>query len=300
MAGSLSYAVLEDRAALEISGEERVTFLQGLVSNDVAKVDAGRAIHAALLTAQGRYLHDFFIVALGAGFVLDAEAGRIDDLRKRLALYKLRSKVQIAPAGGRFCVAAAWGDGAAEALGLADERGAARAMAGGAAYVDPRLAALGARLILPPAELAPMLEAAGFSRAPRETYDRMRLATGVPDGSRDLEIEKALLVESGFDELNGIDWQKGCYIGQEITARMKHRGLAKKRLMPVAVEGAMPPPGTLVFLGAEEVGELRWGRDGFALALLRLEAVAKAAETDAALAAGDARLKPIKPGWAQF
>ncbi len=127
----------------------------------------------------------------------------------------------------------------------------------------------------------------------------MRLALGVPDGSRDLAVEKALLVESGFDELNGIDWQKGCYIGQEITARMKYRGLAKKRLVPVAVEGALPPPDTPVLLGDEEAGELRSGRDGMALALLRLELIEKAAATGATLSAGAAKLTPHKPAWAR-
>ena len=124
----------------------------------------------------------------------------------------------------------------------------------------------------------------------------MRLALGVPDGSRDLAVEKALLLEAGFDELNGIDWQKGCYIGQELTARTKYRALVKKRLLPVAVEGALPPPGTPVMLGDEEAGELRSGRDGQALALLRLDAVEKA-KAGVALTAGGARLTPRMPDW---
>ncbi len=293
MAG-LSYALLDDRGALEIAGDDRVAFLQGLVSNDVAKAGLARAIHAALLTAQGRYLHDFFIVAEGDAFVLDAEAARLDDLRRRLSLYRLRSKVTLAAAGERREIAAAWGEGTARALGLADEAGAARPVAGGTAYVDPRLGDLGARLLLPRGDAAHTLAGMGFAKASREEYDRMRLRLGVPDGSRDLAIEKALLVESGFDELNGIDWQKGCFIGQEITARMKYRGLAKKRLMPVAVEGELPPPDTPVLLGAEEAGEIRSGRDGMALALLRLEAVEKAAETGAKLSAGGAQLDAAK------
>jgi len=296
---ALSWALLGDRGVLEIAGEERVPFLQGLVSNDVAKAGPSRAIHAALLTAQGRYLHDFFIVAAGDALVLDAEAARLDDLRRRLSLYKLRSKVTIAPASERWEIAAAWGDGVARALGLDDEAGAARAIAGGIAYIDPRLASLGARLLVPKGEAARALEGAGFAPAPRDEYDRMRLALGVPDGSRDLAVEKALLVESGFDEMNGIDWQKGCYIGQEITARMKYRALAKKRLVPVDVEGALPPPGTPVLFGDEEAGELCSGRDGAALALLRTELVEKAEETGAALVAGGAKLRPRIPAWAR-
>jgi folate-binding protein YgfZ len=121
----------------------------------------------------------------------------------------------------------------------------------------------------------------------------------VPDGSRDLTVEKAILLESGYDELNGVDWQKGCYIGQELTARTKYRGLIKKRLMAVRVEGALPAPGTKVMLGDQEAGELRSGQDGIALALLRLDAVA-AASAGQPLVAGAARLMPIKPDWAQF
>jgi tRNA-modifying protein YgfZ len=122
----------------------------------------------------------------------------------------------------------------------------------------------------------------------------------VPDGSRDLPVEKAILLEAGFDELNGVDWQKGCYIGQELTARTKYRGLIKKRLMPVRVAGALPPPGTPVMLDGQDAGELRSGQDGIALALLRLEAVAAAAASGEALHAGDARLTPLRPDWARF
>jgi tRNA-modifying protein YgfZ len=288
---ALSYLVLEDRAVLAVAGAERVAFLQGLVSNDVTKAN-GHALYAALLTAQGRYLHDFFIYAHGDALLLECEAARRDDLRRRLTLYRLRAKVTIELAD-QWIVAAAWGDGAAGALGLGAEPGAARGFAGGVAAADPRLVDLGVRLLLPRGEGARPLEAQGFAPALRADYDRLRLSNGVPDGSRDLEVEKSLLIESGFDELNGIDWQKGCYIGQELTARMKYRALVKKRLLPVDVEGPLPPPGTPVRAGADEVGELRSGADAMALALLRLDAV----DAGAPLSAGDARLRPRRPPW---
>jgi tRNA-modifying protein YgfZ len=214
-----------------------------------------------------------------------------------MSIYRLRSNVTLRVARDAGLVAAGVGAGAAPALGLAEKAGAARAFAGGLAYVDPRLAALGVRLVLPRGEGTGALEAEGFAPAAREDFDRLRLSLGVPDGSRDLAVEKALLVESGFDELNGIDWQKGCYIGQELTARMKYRALVKKRLMPVEVEGPLPPPGTPVMLGAEEAGEMRTGHDGIALALLRLDAVESAASGSGTLTAGAARLKPLKPEW---
>jgi folate-binding protein YgfZ len=291
-------ALLPDRAALEVAGEERRAFLQGLVSNDVEKVSRDRALYAALLTAQGKYLHDFFIAAIGDAFYLDGEAARLADLKRRLALYRLRAKVTLGEGGERYVVAAAFGAEALALLGLPPEPGAAVPFAGGVAYVDPRLAALGARLLLPRGvKLAP-LESAGFAPVGGAEYDRFRLSLGVPDGSRDLPVEKAILLEAGFEELNGVDWQKGCYIGQELTARTKYRALIKRRLIPVAVEGPLPPPGTPVMLGDQEAGEMRSGRDGLGLALLRLEALNEAGGQP--LTAGEARLTPQKPAWANF
>lgn len=294
------YVVLGERGVLEIAGADRQSFLQGLVSNDVTRVGRDRAVHAALLTPQGKYLHDFFITEIGDAFYLDGEAARLADLRRRLGLYKLRSKVTLAEAGDRFVVIAAFGADALAALELPAERGAARAFAGGIAYVDPRLAALGARLLLPRQAGAEPLAALGFAAADAELYDRLRLRLGVPDGSRDLPVEKAILLEAGFDELAGVDWQKGCYIGQELTARTKYRALIKKRLLPVEIDGPLPPPGTPVMLGEEEAGEIRSGRGRLALALLRLDMVEKAGTADRPLTAGAARITPHKPEWARF
>jgi folate-binding protein YgfZ len=294
-----SFVELGARGLLAVAGEDRRAFLQGLISNDVEKATSERAIHAALLTAQGKYLHDFFIAALGDTLILDGEAARLADLQRRLAMYKLRAKVTLAPASGDLAVFAAFGGGALAALNLR-QAGAARSFAGGVAFVDPRLAALGARVIAPREAAAAALRGDGFAQTDFTAYDRLRLAEGIPDGSRDLPVEKAILLESGFDELSGVDWQKGCYIGQELTARTKYRGLVKKRLMPVRFEGALPPPGTPITLDGKEAGEMRSGSDGIGLALLRLEAVASAAEAGRTLQAGEARIIPVKPKWAQF
>jgi folate-binding protein YgfZ len=264
------FAILNERAVLEIGGPDRADFLQGLISNDVTRLNDGRAIYAALLTAQGRYLHDFFLVASGDTYLLDGEAARLPDLTRRLTIYKLRSKVTLTSRPD-LAVCAIFGD-------------PAPLPAAGAAFADPRNAALGTRLILPRDEIA----ALPFAQTDAANYDRLRLSLGVPDGSRDLVPEKSLLMESGFDALNGIDWNKGCYIGQEITARMKYRALVKKQLMPVSVDGPMPAPGTAILSGDDEVGEMRSGRDGTALAVLRLDAL------DKALRAGEAQVTPTR------
>jgi len=181
-------------------------------------------------------------------------------------------------------VAVVFGDEANKALGIEKA----------VSYVDPRLPALGVRVLAPAGEAAAILGSHGFLPAMPADYDALRLSLGVPDGSRDLPVEKALLLESGFDELNGVDWKKGCYMGQELTARTKYRGLVRKRLLPVTIDGPPPPPGTPVMLGDKEAGEMRSAAGDRGLALLRLDSL------DGELRAGDARLTPHRPDWARF
>ena len=287
-----SVVILEDRGILAVAGPDRRTFLQGLVSNDVEKVGAGRAVYAALLTAQGKYLHDFIIAEAGDALWLDAERSRLADLQRRLSIYRLRAKVEIA-ARPDLAVAAIVGDGALGALGLAGEPGATREEAGGVVFADPRLGELGARAILPREALGPALAALELAGGDFAAYDRHRLALGIPDGSRDLVPDKSILLEAGFDELNGVDWEKGCYIGQELTARTKYRALIRKRLFPVRIDGPAPDPGTIVTRDGRDAGEMRSACDGVGLALLRLDALAGGGP----LAAGGASLTPVRPAW---
>src|SRR3954468_21658228 len=260
-----SFVVLGDRGILAVSGPDRRSFLQGLVSNDVEKVAADRAVYAALLTAQGKYLHDFIMIEHGEAIWLDAEAARLADLKRRLSLYRLRAKVTLEERP-ELAVAVVFGEGALDALSLPRESGAARTEVDGPVMVDPRLVELGARAILPHDQIRSELAGRGLGEAGFAAYDRHRLALGVPDGSRDLVLEKSILLESRFEELHGVDWQKGCYIGQELTARTKYRGLIKKQLFPVRIDGAAPEPGTIVMLDGREAGEMRSSRDGIGLA----------------------------------
>jgi len=299
MSGNARFVILEERGLIEVSGADRVAFLQGLVSNDVEKVSPERALYAALLTPQGKYLHDFFVYGSGGAFLLDCERGRLADLQKRLGIYKLRADVALADRSDDFAVAAVFGDSAAQALGLAEEAGTAAAFAGGIACVDPRLAAAGVRVVLPRDDAAQALAGAGLEAADAADYDRFRLALGLPDGSRDMVTEKSILLESGFEELNGVDWDKGCYMGQELTARTKYRGLVKKRLVPVALAGPPPEPGTPIIAGGRAAGELRSAiateAGAIGLALMRLDAL-----DEGGLAAAGVAVTPRKPDWAQF
>ena len=273
------FSVLPHRGVIAVSGEDRVEFLQGLISNDVTKVAPGKAVWAALLTPQGRFLNDMFVVDAGFGtLLLETEREKAPALARKLGMYKLRSKVTVEDRSATMDVAVVFGPGAEKH----------NAVPGALSYIDPRLPELGVRVLTPAGQAGKML---GLPEAPLADYEALRLSLGVPDGSRDLPVEKALLLESGFDELNGVDWKKGCYMGQELTARTKYRGLVKKRLFPVKVEGALPAPGTAIERNGEEVGEIRSGAGNRALAMLRLEAL------EGALTAGGARIVPQKPDW---
>lgn len=281
----LTLAHLPGRAVLRVAGPEARPFLQGLISNDVDLLAPGRPLYAALLTPQGRYLFDFILALEGEAILLDAERARAAELRQRLLMYRLRSKVTIEETSPALAVLALLGPGANAAS------------VGQVSFADPRLAELGWRILVPEDEVEAPAQRLGVELAGPEAYDRHRLRLGVPDGSRDLVPQKALLLESGFEELNGVSFEKGCFVGQELTARTKHRGLVKRRLFPVRVEGPLPEPGTIITAGEREAGEMRSGLGDRALALLRLEAAEAAMGGRAELSAGGTRVVPEVAGW---
>lgn len=286
-----AFTILPNRGVLRLSGPDWVAFLQGLVSNDVASVGETHAIYACLLTPQGKFLHDLFLVADGDSLLIECEADRREDLIRRLNSYKLRSKIGISDVTGEFLAVAVFGESAASMLLSGGGAGDARQFGGGIAYDDPRLPALGVRLLLPtPSGLAP-LEAAGIVNAPYQDYERLRIAEAVPDGSRDMEVEGATLLECNIDWLNGISWDKGCYTGQELTSRTRYRGLVKKRLVPVRISGEPPPSGSVLHLDGREAGEMRSHAGDLGLALLRLDAL----RSGRSMVVGETRLTPQIP-----
>ena len=293
------FVILKSRGLLTVGGKDRVEFLQGLVSNDVRHVSDARCIWAALLTPQGKYLHDFFISEHDDKFFLDCEADRLVDLGQRLSRYKLRANVDLGMSE-KQSVAVVFGNDVAEGLGLGDEVGATKTIDGAIFYKDPRLSALGLRAILDDTKAGEILTNRGFKEGTLDDYERWRLEAGVPDGSRDVIVEKSMLLESNFDELNGIDWDKGCFMGQELTARTKYRGLIKKRLVPVRIEGEPPVPGADILFNGKNAGEMRTscGRSG--IALLRLEYLERALAGEGSLSVEGRIILPRKPDWADF
>ena len=266
----LKLAHLPDRAVVAVGGPDRVAFLQGLVSNDVAEAAPSRAVWAGLLTPQGKWLADFFILHDEDRLLLDCERAQAPMLIQRLQRFRLRSKVELTPTD--LQVHAAWG---AEP----------QASPGTLIAPDPRLPDAGWRILA---------ASARDWEADAADWDRHRLLLGLPEGSRDCESEKTVLLEAGFDELHGISWTKGCYMGQELTARTRYRGLLKRRLVPVSSDAALPAPGTVLTHAGIEVGAMRSSRDERGIALLRLEHMHSAIE------AGGHTLHVRIPPWMQL
>jgi folate-binding protein YgfZ len=300
-AGQKTFVLLEDRGVVRIAGPDVRSFLQGLVTNDVEKAVFGRVVYAALLTPQGKYLHDFFIVAMpdengNEVLYLDCERKRAADLVSKLTAYKLRAKVTIENATDRYRAIAMLGDGPHDSEALHGFEGRGGPFAGGICYVDPRYAGVGARALLPNTGFSELIEAEFQEKAP-EFYERQRIYYGLPDGSRDLEIGKSIPLEANFDQIHAVDWEKGCYVGQELTARTHYRGLIRKRLLPAEIEGSLPAYGTPITAGGEEIGEMRTSFDGYGIGLFRIDSLVKAVQADQPVTAGDAKLSVMHPAW---
>ena len=267
----ITYARLH-RDIVEVSGADQRSFLQGLISQDIDKVSRNISAYGTLLTPQGKYLHDFIVAQQDDHLLFDCEQGRAEDLVTRLSRFRLRADVRLKPRAN-LAVFAVFGEGAAEALDLAESEAATRPDGEIIAMVDPRTAQLGCRLIGSTEDIVNMLRERDISEGDPATYDQLRITLQVPDGSRDLEIEKSILLESNIDTLNGIDWEKGCYMGQELTARTRYRGLVKRRLIAFRTGTGRAQPGDPVLSGEKAVGEVRSISGDLLLASVRIDAL---------------------------
>lgn len=267
-----SYSLLPWRGVLAITGPDRATFLQGLLTNDIGKAADG--LWAALLSPQGKVLHEFFVLETGDALLIDAEAERLDDLASRLKKYKLRAQVALTPRPDLAVAQIFNGEIAAP--------DAARCHP----FADPRHAKAGLRVIVPAEEAETILSAVATAVEP-DVWNLYRRRLGLPDGAADTGIEASFALEIGMHDLNGVDFQKGCYVGQETTARMKYRSLLKKRLTPVEIVGLIPPAGApLVTVDGVEVGTFRSATnhngETIGLAVLKLDYLDKGPFTAAA------------------
>lgn len=259
-------ALLPDRAVLAITGADARNFLQGIITNDIRKVTPEQGIFSALLSPQGKYLFEFFISEHDDTLLLETDKARLAALIQRFTLYRLRAQVQWVERPD-LQVAAAWdGD-----------------VTGWKTYTDPRHPALGHRVLY--TKDTPL--------SVNADYEPRRIALGIPEGGKDLIIDRSILLEFGYDHLNAVDFTKGCYVGQEVTARSKHRATLHKYVHQVHAESALPPAGTPVMADGREVGELRSSADTLGLALLRTEDAALSQN----LMAGDVLIRAQLPAW---
>ena len=280
---------LPDRAVLRLSGPDVASLLQGIITQDMAQLDRGAALFTTLLSAQGKFQHDFFLVAHGDEVLLDTEARHAEPLVKKLKMYRLRSRVDIHDETSKWHVVAVWGRGMSEVLWPQ------RALK----YTDPRLQGLGMRALLPVGEKfqSPGMEAVSFAN-----YDTHRLSLGVPDGWRDAS-DRNVAMELNYDQLNAISFTKGCYVGQEVTARMHYRNVLRKCLHQVegiqAQGTELPAAGTPIMAGAVELGEMRSSQGSLGRAMLRIAELQKAQAEGVPIMAVDVPIKAMVPAYMQ-
>jgi folate-binding protein YgfZ len=283
-------ALLPDRGVVKVAGEDARKFLNGLLTTDIAKVTPQRGVFAALLTPQGKIMVDMIVIEAsaedGGGFFLDAPRALTKTLVDRLTFYKLRAKVLVEDLSEALGVMAIWDGGRETEFGLC--------------YADPRLPSLGLRCILPPPTASEAAADLGASLMEAKEYEAHRIAQGAPRGGLDFNYNDAFPHEADMDQLGGIDFEKGCYVGQEVVSRVEHRGTARKRVVPVTFEDFAPEAGVAVRIGDIEAGVMGSSARGRGLAMLHLGRIGDALAAGTPIMSGGIALHPVKPAWAHF
>lgn len=268
-------AILNSRSVLRLAGKDARNWLQGLVTNDVESLKPGEGRYAALLTPQGKILFDFFVLVDGEALLIDCRTDHAASLSKRLAMYRLRADVSVSEAGSALAVAVAWGE-------------APPAVSRAILYADPRDPCMGWRFVGEPQEF----DLLGMESGHDDAYAAHRIACGMPEGGVDFAYGDAFPHEANMDLLHGVDFKKGCYIGQEVVSRVQHRGTARKRIL--RVELATPvPAGTPVMAGETVIGEIGSVNGRQALASLRTDRLADAQAAGSRLSADGVELAPL-------
>jgi tRNA-modifying protein YgfZ len=282
-------ALFADRGVVRVAGEDASKLLQGVITSDMDLLSAQPAIHAALLTPQGKILFDFFVVKMPEGFLLETVADKAAELAKRLTMYKLRAKAEIQDRSVAYRVFAGWG---------ADH---SRAGEVGETYIfpDPRLAELGWRGVTSARLVSWIAATLGGVEATPEEYHAHRIGLGVPEGGKDYAFGDAFPHEADLDQLNGVSFTKGCFVGQEVVSRMQNRASVRKRIVPVA--GELPlTRGAEIRAGDAVIGTVGSVAGTRALAIVRIDRAAEAVAKGEALTAGGVAIILRKPGWATF
>jgi tRNA-modifying protein YgfZ len=290
MDARMQAALLPDRGVVKVDGADARRFLNGLLTSDIEALTPAVPRFAALLTPQGKILFDGIVAAVpptdGTALFIDCPRALAADLVERLNFYKLRAKVTVEDLSQTLGVLAAWDGTGTTEYGLV--------------YPDPRLPALGLRVMLPPHVAAAAAGDLGATLVRPEAYEAHRIALGVPHGGLDFSYGDAFPHEADMDQLNGVDFEKGCYVGQEVVSRIEHRARARSRIVPVAYDGFAPQDGVPVTAGERAVGTMGSAAAGRGLAMLRLDRVAEALAAGTTLSAGGVPIRLVKPDWARF
>jgi len=283
-------ALLPDRGVVKVAGEPARSFLNGLLTADITHVTPARPCFAALLTPQGKIVVDVIVAEApaedGGGFFLDCPRALAGELVQKLNFYKLRAKVIAEDLSEVLGVLAVWDGNGDTEYGLC--------------YPDPRLPALGTRVMLPPHLGKQAAADLGAELVDATEHEAHRIALGVPRGGMDFIYGDAFPHEADMDQLHGVDFDKGCYVGQEVVSRMEHRGSARNRIVPVAADVFVPDAGVPVMAGERQVGIIGSSAGVRGLAMLRLDRVADAFAAGTPLTAGGTTISPRKPDWARF
>lgn len=228
---SLSAYYLHHRALIKVSGTDKLGFLQGLVSNDLSKLSPENSLFCLLLSPQGRFQYDLLIHQVENDWFIEIDQDRAQTFIKRLTIFKLRSDVTLDLIEDKV-ILAVWGGDLTASFELEDQAGLTKITPSWTVMIDPRLPELGARLIVNKADLSKTEMSLGLTVTDLASYQQHRYKLGVPEGANEIEVDRAIPLEWGMDDLNAIDWDKGCYMGQELTARTRYRGLVRKRIVP--------------------------------------------------------------------
>ena len=278
-------AFLRDRGVVKVSGEDARNFLNGLVTTDLTELTPGSGRFGALLTPQGKIIIDFLITEApsghGGGFLIDAPRALAQALADKLGFYKLRAKVSVENLSDGLGVLAAW-DGEPETKP-------------DLSFADPRSPALGWRILVPEELKQKVADLIGADLVDSSAYEAHRIATGVPRGGLDFTYGDAFPHETNMDRLNGVDFDKGCYVGQEVVSRMQHRGTARTRTVKLALDGPSPEVGATILAGDKPVGTMGSTAGGNGLALIRTDRVADALDAGLPLTAGGLALRLAEP-----
>ncbi|HET7715901.1 MAG TPA: folate-binding protein [Bauldia sp.] len=276
-------AELPSRGVVAVSGSDAAAFLDNLFTTDVSKAGRENAVYGGLLTPQGKILFDFIVFSDGSRYLVDISRALVPDFVKRLGFYKLRAKVEIVDLTGERIIVAAWGGEGAPVLD-------------GPVAPDPRLAALGYRAVVPPgADMAP-----DYTEATESDYRAHCIALGVPEGGIDFTYGDAFPHDAAMDQLHGVDFRKGCYVGQEVVSRMEHRGTARRRPVLARAATTLPAAGSPVTAGDMPVGAIGSASGNLGVALVRLDRAREAMDAGVPLMAAGAPVELAIPAWANF